>query len=105
MSAETGLPDLLQLDEPLTEAELAHIVKWYEAEVSDPRHAATHDCHVVRAFRELLRLKANRPERLPRLEFNEFCGQCKRNKITFDFFQLPPVLPAEPKEGSYEPVE
>lgn len=45
------------LDEPLTEAELNHIVKWYEDEVRVPEFATTHDCHVVRALRELLRLK------------------------------------------------
>jgi hypothetical protein len=45
------------LDEPLTEAELAHIVKWYEDEAITA-DAATHDCHVVQALRELLRLKA-----------------------------------------------
>lgn len=49
--------DPLRLDDPLSEAQLAHIVKWYEDEVSEPEHAATHDCYVVRAFRELLRLK------------------------------------------------
>lgn len=50
-------PNPLRLDEPLTEAELAHIVKWYEDEVNVPEFAATQDCHVVRAFRELIRLK------------------------------------------------
>lgn len=47
----------LNLDQPLSSEELQRIVKWYEDEVNDPELAATHDCHVVRALRELLKFR------------------------------------------------
>lgn len=47
----------LKLDEPLTDEQFADILKWYEEEVSTPEFAATHDCRVVRALRELKRLR------------------------------------------------
>lgn len=47
-----------ELNAPVTDAELDYISKWYEDEVSDWLYAAKPDCHVVRALRELRRLRA-----------------------------------------------
>lgn len=49
--------EILHLAEPLSNDEFDHIQKWYEDECSDAQYAARHDCHVVRALRELRRAR------------------------------------------------
>jgi len=55
-------PTTLRLDEPLTEQQFSDILQWYEEEVTGPQHAAAHDCRVVRALRELKRLRETKTQ-------------------------------------------